>query len=200
MNQFSGSMKLSPDADPGAAMQPAKLLSGKIWVSMFPGLKTLDVLTSPFKENISAFIRAMQDSSVGVNITATLRPPQRAYLMHFSFLIAKGRQDPASVPPMKDVHIEWFHGNTTDSVKAAKEMVASYGIATSTTAPALQSNHIAGNAVDMRISSFAGKEIKKANGSKTIVNSFDDLIKVGETYSVFHKLPDDMPHWSVTGR
>lgn len=197
---FMISRYLIPDSGAGSPVQPAKILSGKVWVSLFPGLKTLDVLTSPFRESVTAFINAMTDASVNVRISATLRPPQRAYLMHFSFLIAKGSQDPRTVPPMNDVHIEWFHGNIPDSVKAAKEMVAAYGIATSTTAPALQSNHIAGNAVDMTITGFTGKQIKRQDGTRVTVNTFDDLIKVGETYKVFHKLPDDKPHWSVTGR
>ena len=193
--------QLFPDDNSGGAtVQPAKLLSGKMWVKLFPGLKTLEALTSPFKESATAFINAMLESSVNVKISATLRPPQRAYLMHFSFLIAKGRQDPRTVPPKADVNIEWFHGNLPDSVRAAKEMVAAYGIATSTTAPALQSNHIAGNAVDMTITDFEGKQIKRADGTKVTVNSFNDLIRVGESYKVFHKLPDDRPHWSITGK
>ena len=197
---FTISRQFFPDDNSGAAVQPAKLLSGKIWVTLFPGLKTLEALSTPFKESATAFINAMLESGVNVKISATLRPPQRAYLMHFSFLIAKGKQDPRTVPPKADVNIEWFHGNIPDSVRAAKEMVAAYGIATSTTAPALQSNHIAGNAVDMTITGFAGKQIKSADGTKVTVNSFNDLIKVGESYKVFHKLPDDKPHWSVTGR
>lgn len=193
--------QFSPDSNPGATtIKPAKLLSGKVWVTLFPGLKTLEALISPFKENASAFISAMQNAGMKVVINATLRPPQRAHLMHFSFLIAKKIQDPKSVPTMEGVNIEWFHGNIADSVKAAQEMVSGYAIATSTTAPALQSNHIAGKAVDMTIKGLAGKKIKKKDGTSVIVNSFDDLIKVGETYKVLHRLPDDKPHWSVTGK
>jgi hypothetical protein len=201
MNQFAISKQYSPgNTDTITAVQPATLLSGKMWVALFPGLKTLDALSSPFKELVTAFINAMLEASVNIRISATLRPPQRAYLMHFSFLIAKGQQDPKTVPPMAGVNIEWFHGNIQDSVNAAKEMVAAYGIATSTTPPALQSNHIAGNAVDMTITGFEGKQIKKQDGTKVTVNSFDDLIQLGESYKVFHKLPDDKPHWSLTGR
>src|SRR5882762_2206979 len=136
---FTITKQFFPDDAAGIPVQPAKMLSGKVWVSLFPGLKTLEALTSPFKELATAFINAMKEAAVDVKINATLRPPQRAFLMHFSFLIAKGLQDPRTVPPKTDVHIEWFHGNVPDSVRAAKEMVAAYGIATSKTAPALQS-------------------------------------------------------------
>ena len=77
-----------------------------------------------------------------------------------------------------------------DSVKAAKEMVAAFGIDTSTTAHALQSNHIAGNAVDMTITNFEGKNIRKSDGTFITVNTFNDLIIVEGMYKDFHKLPD----------
>lgn len=200
MNSLLSNKQFAPDDGPASTIQPAKLLSGKIWTKFFPKVNTLEALVSPFKESATAFIQAMQAASVNVKITATLRPPQRTYLMHFSFLIAKGKQDPNTVPPKADVNIEWDHGNLATSIKAAKEMVAAYGIATSTTAPALQSNHIAGKAIDMTITNFKGKKIKRSDGTSVTVNSFDDLIKVGESYQVFHKLPDDLPHWSVTGK
>ena len=199
---FTTTKQLSPTNATGNGVQPAKILSGPIWVTMFPGLKTLDALTPPFRQMATAFIDAMNAASMTVKISATLRPPQRAFLMHYSFLIALGQQDPKTVPVKPDVNIQWFHGNVPDSVKAAKEMVAAFGIATtkSKIAPALNSNHIAGNAVDMTITGFAGKKIKRADGTVVTVNTFDDLIKVGETYKVFHKLPGDKPHWSTTGK
>src|SRR5882762_886552 len=96
---FTITKQFFPGDDAGIEVLPAKMLSAKVWVSLFPGLKTLEALTSPFKELATAFINAMQDAAVNVKISATLRPPQRAFLMHFSFLIAKGQQDPRTVPP-----------------------------------------------------------------------------------------------------
>lgn len=177
-----------------------KLLSGRVWVAMFPTSKSLETLSPPFRENIKAFISALKTAGATVNVSATLRPPQRAYLMHFSFLIARSRQDPRNVPLMNDVNIEWFHGNMADSIKAAKEMVTAYGIATNTTPPALMSNHISGNAVDMTISEFVGKKIEKRNGSLVTVNVFNDLRTIGASYNVFNKIADDLPHWSTTGK
>lgn len=177
-----------------------KLLSGKIWVAMFPTSKSLEALSSPFRENIKAFINAVKAAGATVNISATLRPPQRAYLMHFSFLIARSTQDPRNVPSMNDVNIEWFHGNLTDSIKAAKEMVNAYSIATTNTPPALMSNHISGNAVDMKISEFTGKKIAKQNEELITVNIFNDLRTIGASYNVFNRIADDLPHWSTTGK
>ncbi|ADB36960.1 hypothetical protein [Spirosoma linguale] len=177
-----------------------KLLSGKIWVAMFPTSKSLEALSSPFRENIKAFINALKRAGATVSVSATLRPPQRAYLMHFSFLIAHSKQDPRNVPSMNDVNIEWFHGNIEDSIKAAKEMVNAYGIATTKTPPALMSNHISGNAIDMTISEFNGKEIAKQDGAFITVNVFNDLRTIGASYNVFNKIADDLPHWSTTGK
>jgi hypothetical protein len=81
--------------------------------------------------------------------------------------------------------MKWLHGNTTNSAKDTKEMAAAFGIAIFTTAPALQSNHIADYAVDMTITCFAGNQIKRSDGTRVIVNTTDDLLKAGKLIKYF---------------
>ncbi len=104
--------------------------------------------------------------------------------------------NPASVPPMAGVDIEWVHGSLGKSVGAAKEMVSAYKVVKE---PSLTSNHISGLAIDMTLTDYVTKEVKLANGTMQKIASFEDLITVGKTYKVFHKVPHDLPHWSITG-
>jgi SH3-like domain-containing protein len=68
---------------------PPKTLSGAGWVAKFPTSTSTTDLVDPFKTNASSFIAALQSAGATVSIGATLRPKQRAYLMHWSFRIAK---------------------------------------------------------------------------------------------------------------
>jgi len=171
-------------------------LSGKIWVNRFPTERSIDALTPPFRESVQKFVDALKAGKVKVSIADTLRPPERAYLMHFSFEIAMGRQDPKTVPSRDGVDIIWAHNTHENSVAAAKEMVSAYKIRKE---PSLTSNHIKGLAIDMTLDDFAARDIKKADGTTVRIANFDDLISVGETYNVFHKVPNDLPHWSFDG-
>ena len=56
---------------------------------------------------------------------------------------------------MGGVDIEWDHGDLAQSQAGAQEMVDGFGLAVppdSTVAPALMSHHIAGKAIDMKLS------------------------------------------------
>src|SRR5258706_10945177 len=136
-------------------------LSGKIWVSRFPTQRTINALNSPFKENAQKFVDALKAATVNVKISATLRPPERAYLMHFSFKIAMEHTDAHTVPPKPGVDILWVHPTNAASVAAAKEMVSAYGIVRE---PSLTSHHISGFAIDMTLTDFVAKDIIKADG------------------------------------
>src|SRR5688572_14463830 len=62
-------------------------LSGSIWVSKFPNSRKVSDLEQPFKTNVERFLAALKNSGATVVIADTLRPAERAYLMHFSFAI-----------------------------------------------------------------------------------------------------------------
>ena len=192
---FSIAWKLKLKSDIEAKLLE-KILSGATWVTKFPDRKNLQDLVSPFKENTIKFIDAMITATANVTINSVLRPRERAYLMHWSFRIANNHESAQNVPAMAGVDIEWWHRNQPDSETAAADMVEGYGIVR---LPALTSNHTKGLAVDMNINDFLSKKIKKADGTMLTTNTFDDLIKVGESFNVFHKVPDDKPHWSADG-
>lgn len=185
----------------------AKILSGPAWVPKFPTSTSTDDLVDPFKSNVKKFIGALKKAGASVSISATRRPPQRAYLMHWSFKISSGL-DPATVPAKAGVEIEWVHRDSTGnpdgraSKTAADLMVAGYDIAFE---PALSSRHIDGKAIDMDISwtaaaltitDGAARAVTIRTGVKNGGNT--DLHKVGASYGVI-KLVADHPHWSNDG-
>lgn len=183
-------------------------LSGPIWVSQFSTSRSLEDLTEPFQTNAKRFISALKDAQATLTISDTLRPPQRAYLMHFSFVIAREGFDPASVPPMDGVDIQWVHLDSSGNVdpmaskNAAVQMVTGYGIVFK---PVLNSRHTEGRALDMDISWQNDLVIAKADGSMQTISSDPktgagntDLHQVGLSYGV-QKLLSDHPHWSADG-
>src|ERR1043166_6829430 len=110
--------------------------SGASWVSKFPGSNKTSDLTPAFRANFEAFQKAMEDAGIDVKVNATLRPKERAYLMHFSWMIVKGQIKPADVPAMAGVDIIWDHAH---ALAGAQEMVDAYGTGGSLVAPALNS-------------------------------------------------------------
>src|SRR4051794_24753835 len=109
--------------------------SGVAWVARFPTSRTTDTLESGFRPKCEAFLAALKAAGTGVEISAALRPPERAYLMHWSFLIHTGEVHSADVPPMAGVDIAWVHrraNGTPDEAAsrvAAAAMVDAYDIA-----------------------------------------------------------------------
>lgn len=185
----------------------AKELSGVVWVPRFPTSKSIADLGGDFRPKCQAFVGALEATSATVTINATLRPPERAYLMHWSFVINAGEVDPDDVPPHAGVNIEWVHRKANGSPdmhasrEAAAAMVHGYDIAHR---PSLTSLHIFGKAIDMSIGWDGNLQIKQKNGTKKLIKSLphsglnNQLWAVGATYGVI-KLPSDPPHWSSTG-
>src|SRR3954462_6980097 len=96
-----------------------KTLSGAAWVAKFPTSTSIADLADPFKGKADAFISALRKAGATVTISATLRPPERAYLMHWSFRIAKEGYDPAKVPVMTAVDIDWVHRDLKKQIDRA---------------------------------------------------------------------------------
>jgi hypothetical protein len=196
-------------------------LSGRSWVSRFPGSDLVSGLSGTFRQDVTDFIRAMRRAGITVTVIGTRRPPERAYLMHYSWLIAKGKIDPADVRPFAPgpgrapFRICWQHTDSRGaedraaSVEAAREMVSGYQISPSlAVAPALSSLHTRGIAIDMTMTwskasiTIAGRRGHRVRISTTPHNGLNSrLIAVGATYGVIHYLSAaaDPAHWSVSG-
>lgn len=180
-------------------------LSGERWCLEFPTSKVTADLASPFRDKVEKFRAAMAKAGVDLEIAATFRPSERAWLMHWAYDIAHGA-DPRKVPSRAGININWVHvdakGNCdlTASKKAAQSMNSVYR---SSVRPSLTSLHITGNAIDM--SGFWTREVSITDGNgKTILipagASFNSgmLHKVAATYGVVKRI-NDKPHWSVNG-
>ena len=194
-------------------------LSGIGWVSQFPTSTSINDLDSSFRPKVQAFADALATAGANVTVTASRRPRQRAYLMHYCWTIWKHLTNPSHVPafvPMAGeakVDIEWLHTtpdgspNVPASRAAAAAMVQAYAMTGLHVAPALNSNHIAGKALDMAVTWTGTLSVKdKAGHAVSIATTPRDstnakLIEVGKTYGVIHfiNVMKDKPHWSVNG-
>lgn len=170
-------------------------LSGSAWVSRFPTSKSTSDLTPAFRTAVDNFIAALEAGGASVTISATHRPAERAYLMHYSWKIAKQNLDAATVPAMAGVDIQWNHPTAAASKLAASQMVAGFGIVY---APALTSRHSEKRAIDMTIGDYIGKTFKTADGKDQVVKTAAELHALGKGFGV-HKLASDPPHWSDDG-
>lgn len=170
--------------------------SGAHWVNRFPTSRAVADLKGEFKGKVQKFLAAIEAAGGVVSISATYRPPERAYLMHYSNKIAKGKILAGKVPPMAGVDIDWVHDTEAQSKEAALAMVNAYQIVFQ---PALKSRHTVGAAIDMKVGKIVGKSVKNADGTSSKITELSDLHAVGQTYGVI-KLITDPPHWSDNGR
>lgn len=175
--------------------------SGPEWCDRFPTSISLDDLQWKFAENTQGFINAIEQAGGTVSVSATYRPAERAYLMHWCCLIASGQAKPSAVPAMAGVAIDWTHaGTSAAAVAAARAMMTKYNIAYPA---ALISRHTQRRAIDMTIGWKGVLKIKDAHGVSHVIPAPCDgsnraLWEVGATFGVI-KLASDPPHWSDDG-
>lgn len=178
------------------------LLSGPHWVKPFPTSKSIADLTSPFRQRVQRFEKALIDAGCQVIVTATHRPRERAYLMHYASRIARRNIYPRYVPSLNAVDIDWEHYTRAGSLRGAQDMVNAYGIGNNPVS--LRSRHIQRLAIDWIITWQGTIRIKDANGRTITVGAPTDasanriMWRVGASYGVY-KLAGDPPHWSVDG-
>jgi hypothetical protein len=184
-------------------LQTGILPSGVAWTKRFPGSSSTDDLRPPFKASAVAFVSALRAANVNVIITATWRPAQRAYLMHYAQQIAIGAISASDVPRHPDVPIQWVHSTNAASVTAAQAMVDSYGIIGPV---ALNSRHIEGHAIDMFLDWSATPSVIDAAGTPHMLRGRPgayntDVIEVGKTFGVIRgiAIAGDPEHWSIDG-
>jgi len=185
--------------------------SGSFWVSWAnenaKNSASVEDLSEPFRSNVKGFLQALKDAGCGVTVLVTRRSDKRAYLFHWSWLIGLGKAAAAGATSMAGVDIQWDHGSSQASKDGAAEMIRGFGLAVppnSTNAPALNSNHISGEAIDMAITWAGTAKIANKAGSivpvlfNSNVNKNMPLHAVGASYGV-KKLATDAPHWSLDG-
>lgn len=197
----AGASTTTPSSGAAAAAQPTLEASGSQWVARFPTSTSLADLTPTFSKAVTSFIAAIKAAGGSVTISATYRPPERAYLMHYAWAIAKNGVSPVGIEKKAGVDIDWAHLDTSGksdnkaAVAAAAAMVKGYGMAH---IAVLVSRHTQKRAIDMTISGIVGKSVNDAAGKAVTINSLKDLNPVGKTYGAI-KLVSDAPHWSDDG-
>lgn len=207
---------LTPTSDqtPVIVEISTKKPSGRSWVSEFPTSVSLDDLAAPFATQATAFITALRAAGASVSISATLRPANRAFLMHWAWQIVNNAADPQTVPEREGIDIEWAHPDDAGaysrvkSVAGANAMVNAYEMKNLKASPSLTSRHIEGNAIDTTISWAGTLTINNASGTAVIINTEPrtsmnlELHAVGKTYGVikFWGGDRDNPHWSTDGK
>lgn len=170
--------------------------SGRQWCSRFMGSVSIDALAEPFQGYARAFVNALLTAGASVSISATFRPPERAYLMHWCWAIAEGAVMPADVPPMAGVDIDWTHGGDyTGARLAAVQMKEAYALRVQAV---LESRHTLGQAIDMTISWRGQISVKDARGIEHPCTTQEELWPIGASFKV-KKLVNDEPHWSLDG-
>ncbi len=182
--------------------------SGVAWVTRFPTSQSTDDLTPAFRDEVNRFVAALKAANASVKISETYRSRERAYLMHYAYVIARENFSPVTVPPVESVNICWLHrdaGGNPDlpaSKQAAEQMAKAYNIAFK---PMLDSDHIERRAIDMTIVWQGDLKILDGTGKSVVIKSEPrngnnaELHKVGATYDVI-KLVSDPPHWFDDGR
>ena len=178
-------------------------LSGPHWVKSFPTSRSILDLGSPFRQRVQKFEKALIDAGCQVVVTATHRPRERAYLMHYASRIARKDISPNYVPSLTRVDIDWEHYTRAGSLRGARDMVNAYGIGNNPVS--LRSRHIQSLAIDWIITWQGIIRIKDGNGRIVTIGTPTDgsanrnMWRVGASYGVY-KLAGDPPHWSVDGR
>ncbi|HVV28200.1 MAG TPA: hypothetical protein VHC40_09565 [Rhizomicrobium sp.] len=177
-------------------------MSGSQWCARFPESRSLDDLLPDFARRVRAFLAQLAHAGAVVSIADTWRAPERAYLMHWCCMIAKGGQDPDAVPPMTGVDIDWVCGGDRARARAAAAaMMKGYGIVFPA---ALASRHTQRRAVDMTIRWRGALDLRDAEGRAQAVTgtprngTHPGLVAVGASFGVM-KLLSDPPHWSDDG-
>lgn len=188
----------------GIAKPAAQQLSGAAWwhanQARFPNSADLSALDAGFRLKVDKFLAAMRAAGLKVQVRSTRRNKVRAYLMHYSWKVAKGLLAAGQVPAETGCDIVWDHGNAQASKLGAQQMVDLFNVVYQ---PALNSRHISGLAIDMdiawngqpKIRDGAGKDVTlgvPADGTNTVLH------QVGRSYGVVKNVAD-RPHWSDNG-
>lgn len=182
-----------PNLPAAAARQPA----GSAWVARYPASSTVETLEPEFRGRVTRFRDALTKAGVRVTVLASWRPPERAWLMHWAWLIAKKQVAPASVPVHPSLPIQWDLGSLEPSIAASQAMVDGFGARGDT---ALRSRHTEGRAIDLDIRWQTPALVDAADGAVVTLNQGDQdaLTRVGRSYGLVRGATAST-HWSDDG-
>lgn len=185
------------------------MLSGRAWTARYPTSNSTADLADGFRTKAERFLAALTAAGAARHISATLRPPKRAFLMHYAYRIAVEGLDPAEVPAHPEIDIQWVHMKDDEpdllaSQAAAREMVRAYQIVDR---PVLTSRHIEGLAMDVTISWTGDLTILLPDTTQRTITTLPrtgmnaELKAVGQAYGVIksRRGAKDPPHWSNDG-
>lgn len=86
-------------------------LSGRVWwianQDRWPNSKDLNDLNPDWGDRVKKFIKILREANARVKVKSTRRPRNRAYLMHYSWMIANGKIEPSEVPQRAGVNIHY---------------------------------------------------------------------------------------------
>lgn len=187
-------------------------LSGKEWIKEYKDKASIEDLSSPFKENVKDFLKAIDEAKketpqakITYYISSTRRPYKRAVLMHYCHKVAYNNitpQQAQQATQKENIPINWVHtdssGNYSEKISREKalEMVKAYGIAYPAS---LTSHHVRGNAIDITITWQSSFTIKDKTGEIHTIDiprngaTNPQLREVGKTYGVKRTLEKDPP-------
>lgn len=153
------------------------LPAGEHLCDYYPTSRAVSALVEPFREGVESFLLELSRRGCSVEISATYRPPERAYLMQVAWDVADGTIAPDAVPdhdPPLPFRVAW-------TVAGAREMVRTYALRHR---PVLLGRHQQRRAIDMHVTGWTGTDRA--------------LWDLGASFGV-HKLVTDVPHWSDDG-
>jgi hypothetical protein len=164
--------ELDLEARPELPSDEVKTESSAEWTERYPESADIDDLDDKLSVGTENFINVVEDAGADVEIIRTLVPPERAYLMHWSYRIAKEGFNPDLVPYMEDVDIRWSHDDPKLSRQAAWEMVNSYAISDLKAPPALVSPYTLGQVISMSIRWFSPLTVNRHQDDEYIIEDF----------------------------
>lgn len=201
--------QLTPKTDTKpVVVKVEKELSGAQWCPRYPRSNSIVTLQPQFQLAVSSFLWALENAGANVPVANTFRPKEACYLMNSAWMIWKKKTTPEAVKSMPGVNIEWVHKTKEESIDAAYSMCVGYKIIKLQDAPALDSNHTKGLAIDVSISWAGTLTVVDGQGKEVVIDSLPrdnmnrELWKVGASYGVmrYYHPEKDRPHWSVDGK
>lgn len=149
-----------------------KIESGAEWTERYPESIDIDDLDDKLGVGVENFINVVEQAGADVEIIRTLVPPERAYLMHWAYRIAKEGFDPDLVPYMEGVDIRWSHDDPNLSRQAAWAMVNTFAISNLKEPPPLVSPYTLGQVISMRVRWFSPLTVNRHQDDEYIIEDF----------------------------